>query len=626
MALFALSCKSADPGTTGDDAGSATADGGEVLDGSVLDGNQPPDGGLSCDGGTGADARGDADIGGADGDGSTADGGVLDSGGGDGGEVDSGLVDGGPVDGGPADAGAGDGGPTIVALTVSTAADVHPISPLIYGINWGKTTCSTATGQFGVSLCRLGGNSWSTYNWENNASNAEVIQRDQQGNEIARCYPNSDQLGTSNEPAHTVTSVIAEAAANSAATVVTVPIIDYVAADKLGTGCPGDVVLSGADYLTTRFKQNQARKDAPLPDPSQVPDVNDGVVSQDEFVQFIKHRVGSGRVLFTLDNQPELWSLTQVRVHPAHPTYEEVVSRDVTYAAMLRDNWPDAEITGYGGYGYWAFLTLQNAPNPPGNMVFLDYYLGSMSQASANAGRRLIDYLDIHWYSDVTAGGKSILVDDETEAMAQARVQAPRSLWDSSYTEASWIGNNYGPIRLIPWIQAKIDTFYPEIKLAISAWSYGGEASISGAIAVADALGTFGREGVGLAALDPSGSDVSCALGAFAVFRNYDGAGAAFGDTSVRATTSDVERVSVYASADSGTAGRVVIVAINRSPEALETHLSVEGGGAFASADLYRLTSAACSPRQVDSLTATESNRFVAVLPPYSITVIVPKN
>jgi hypothetical protein len=591
----------------------------------------------SCTGSSkaGRDAdNGGLDVPGADEDGGLPDGSSAADGGAnhhldDGGEgADGGAADGASSDGGAPeiDGGVTDGGPSglPIALAVSTGADARAISPLIYGFNPRTTTCSNAAGQFGIRLCRLGGNAWSTYNWENNASNKEVIVSDAEGQEVTRCYPNSDQLGTSDLPAHTVTSLIAEAAAQSAAAVVTIPIIDYVAADKVGTGCPGDVALSGADYLSTRFKQNRPRKGAALSDP---PDAADGVVNQDEFVQFVKFRAGSSRVLFTLDHQPELWSLTQVRVHPAHPTYEEVVSRNVTYATMLRDNWPGAEITGYGGYGYYAFVTLQNAPNPPGNMMFLDYYLGSMSAASTAAGKRLIDYLDIHWYSEATGGGKGILNDDDSAAVAEARVQAPRSLWDPTYSEASWIAENNGPIRLIPWIQAKIETFYPDTKLAISAWAYGGESSISGAIAVADALGIFGREGVALAALDPSANDISFALAAFAMFRNFDGQGAAFGDTSVRATTSDVERVSVYASTDSQAPGRVVIVAINRSADAQAVSLSVEGSGSsFTAADVYRLTGTSASPVPADPLSAASGALFTATLPPRSVSVIVPRN
>jgi len=500
-----------------------------------------------------------------------------------------------------------------VTLTVTASADAHAISPLIYGVNPGKIACSNAMARF--TMCRLGGNRWTTYNWENNASNAGDIL----------CFQNDDALGSSNVAATMVTDLLTEASQSSATATITIPIIDYVAADKVGGAspplCSGDVRLS-TDYLTTRFKHNQARKGAAFADP---PDATDANVSQDEFLQYVKTRAGTAKVIVTLDNQPELWFQTQAPVHPAHPTYQEVVSRNVEYASMVRDNWPGAEITGYGGYGYYAFLNLQDSPNPPGNSVFLDYYLAAMQLAETTAGKRLIDYLDIHWYSEVIVNSTRVLTTDASPSLADARAQAPRSLWDPSYSEQSWIADNYGPIRLIPWLKEKIATNYPNTKLAISEWSYGGENSISGAIAVADALGIFGREQVGLAAIKPIADDTSFALGGFAAFRNYDGAGAAFGDTSIRAVTSDVSRVSIYASTDTKVADRVVVVAINRSTSDVQVELTVNASAAFSTSDVFRITSSTATPQPASALTASSGNTFTSTLPSYSVSVILPK-
>jgi hypothetical protein len=500
-----------------------------------------------------------------------------------------------------------------VTLTVTTNNGVHAISPLIYGVNSGRVSCSDSTARF--TLCRAGGNPWSTYNWENNASNA--------GSD--HCFENNGGLGTSNAPAATVTALVTETRTNAQSAVVMVPIIDYVAADKnAGTPdplCSGDV-RAQTGYLATRFQQNRARKGSAF---AASPDTADDFVSQDEFLDFLKPLAGTGKVIFTLDNQPELWSQTHAEVHPDHATYQEVVARNVEYAQMIRDNWPEAQITGYGGYGYYAFLNLQNAPNPPGNSEFLNYYLASMQLAETQATVRLIDYLDIHWYSEATAGGVRIDVNASPPALVEARVQAPRSLWDPTYTEESWIGSSVGAIRLIPWLQEKITAYYPGTKIAISEWSYGGENDISGALAVADALGIYGREGVGLAGFQPISDDNAFARGGFAVFRNYDGAGTAFGDTSVEASSDHVENVSVYASTDSLAPGRVVIVAINRTTSDVVSTLDLVDSGSFSSADVYVLTTAATTPTQTDSLVADGANTFRSTLPPLSATVIVPK-
>src|SRR5690242_11325356 len=56
-----------------------------------------------------------------------------------------------------------------VRLTVnSLAAPAKPISPYIYGMNFFAGSSLTNP----VTLDRLGGNRWTGYNWETNASNA----------------------------------------------------------------------------------------------------------------------------------------------------------------------------------------------------------------------------------------------------------------------------------------------------------------------------------------------------------------------------------------------------------------------------------------------------------------------
>ena len=61
----------------------------------------------------------------------------------------------------------GDPGPADVRLAVDTSQDRRAISPLIYGSNVARDVAAN-----GLTLVRLGGNRWTAYNWENNASNA----------------------------------------------------------------------------------------------------------------------------------------------------------------------------------------------------------------------------------------------------------------------------------------------------------------------------------------------------------------------------------------------------------------------------------------------------------------------
>ena len=162
--------------------------------------------------------------------------------------------------------------------------------------------------------------------------------------------------------------------------------------------------------------------------------------------------------------------------------------------------------------------------------------------ADKKAGRTLIDDLDLHWYPEATGGGVRVTGTDTTPAVVAAREQAPRSLWDKSYVEDSWITQDTlddKGIDLIPRLDGMIAAYDPGMNLDLSEWNYGGGQAISGAIATADVLGIFGRYGVHASAVWPLNSNESYTFGAFAMYRNYNGHGAAFGDTEVSATTTD---------------------------------------------------------------------------------------
>ena len=116
----------------------------------------------------------------------------------------------------------------------------------------------------------------------------------------------------------------------------------------------------------------------------------------------------------------------------------------------------------------------------------------------------------------------------------------------------------------------------------------------SGAIAAADVLGIFGRDGVDMATMWPLSSE-TFTYAAFEAFRDYDGAGAAFGDTSVQATTTDVPNASVYASLESTDAGRLVIVAINKATSTKVAGIVIDHPTSFTHASVYVLTSAGAS-------------------------------
>jgi hypothetical protein len=112
-------------------------------------------------------------------------------------------------------------------------------------------------------------------------------------------------------------------------------------------------------------------------------------------------------------------------------------------------------------------------------------------------------------------------------------------------------------------MRAWVNTHYPGTKLAISEYNWGALNHINGALAQADVLGIFGRERLDLATLwAPPEFDDPGAF-AFRMYRNYDGAGSAFGDLNVPASSGDQEKLSIYA-ARRNQDGRLTLMVINK--------------------------------------------------------------
>ena len=498
----------------------------------------------------------------------------------------------------------GSAGMADVTLEVHSNRGRHAISPLIYGTNQPANPMRNRYG-----LLRLGGNRLTAFNWENNASNA--------GSDYQ--FQNDNYLSSSNVAGALLTDRLTAARAISAALLATVPIVEYVAADKNGGG---DVRNSGANYLTTRFKQNRHTKPSAL---SMTPDTTDAFVYQDEFVAWVRANAGTTPVLFSLDNEPDLWSDTHAEIHPTALTYVELTTRSLDFAKAIKRAWPDVPVTGFVSYGWNGYVNLQNAPDRAGKGEFIDYFLAQVRMAEQAEGKRLVDYLDLHWYPEARGGNVRIIGRDVSAASITARVQAPRSLWDPSYVESSWIVStlNNQPVRLLPRLREKIARLNPGTKLAFTEWNYGAGDHISGAVATADVLGIFGRDSVELATYWKLNGAEPFADAAFEAFRNFDGQGGAFADTSLEATSSQVPMASIYASVDAANPGRTVLVVINKDTTARTAAITVAHPQRYQSLVPFTLSGTMAQMMRGQPVMATATNAFRYPMPPLSVSVLV---
>jgi hypothetical protein len=486
------------------------------------------------------------------------------------------------------------------AVEIITVDTLHwtAISPYIYGANypdWDKMNVP-------FTLARQGGNRMTAYNWETNASNA--------GNDFH--FQNDGYMGESNEPGWTVRTFLQPAQVHGAAALLTVPTAGYVSSDKNGDG---DVAKT-PDYIHTRFYKSVSTKNASLVYP---PDTTDKMVYQDEFVHWVES-IKSSRtpVWFSLDNEPDLWGSTHVRLWPKGATYAQIIANNIDFAGAIKKVAPKTLVFGPANYGWNGFRTFQGAPDGAGR-DFLDVYLAAMKDAESKAGKRLLDVLDIHWYPE--ARGDDVRITDESDkpGLLEARIQAPRSLWDPTYTEDSWIAKNRNgkPIELIPGIQGQIAKQYPGTKFAITEYNYGGGQRISGALAQADALGIFGRYGLFAASNWGIGPKDTSEMAAFRAYLDFDGKGARFGDRGLKVTGASAAQNSVYASLDSKMVHRLTIVAINKTAAPMPFSIGV---GGFKAGSIRAFAIDETSPAEAHSIAASfDSGKAQFSAPAHSV-------
>jgi len=522
--------------------------------------------------------------------------------------------------------------PANVAADVTITIDptkTKPISPYVYGMNFYNGVTGAPPH---LTFDRDGGNRWTAYNWETNASNA--------GSDYI--YDNDNYLSSSTVPSEAVRSFIAADQNAGLASLITVQFQGLVSADE-----NGPVSVANPPDLT-RFKTVVDKKSTVSSTPFTVnPPTTDANVYMDEFVWALDQKfTGLGifgthpthPTFLSLDNEPELWNSTHLEVQGHNPvTSDNYITKTINLSKALKDQFPDALIFGPVHYGFQGIYNWQGelSATPSGANWFPDKYLQALKTASTAYGKPLVDVYDFHWYAeDYDSSGTRILnltSTTLTDAQIQLIVQSPRNLWDPTFTDSGnsnpWIYQELGstPINLLGRLQAKINAENPGMKISITEYESGGWNHIAGTIAQADNLGLFGAQGVFAASFWPPNGTYSYALAGFRAFRGFDGASASFGDTSLQANSSNVANVVVYASLDSAAPGRVVLVAINRSNAAKVT--AINGQALSGTAHLYQMTASTAAgqsivqPVSIGTMAASGSTLTIT-LPAYSVTTI----
>ena len=498
---------------------------------------------------------------------------------------------------------------TTPVLTVDAAGNPHPINPDVYGIANYNLDAAFAK-EIQVPNIRWGGDGTTRYNWQVDSSNSGFDWYFMGGNGETTATPS----------ASADLMINTYKAASNAHTLLTIPIIPYVNKSSAWT-CSFPVSVYGAQQSTNPYvhPNGDSCGNSITTAGVQLIDnniyanhIDNTVALQQGWIQHLIATFGTaangGVPYYQLDNEPGGWSNTHRDVEPTQPDYNTIISLGQQYAAMIKQTDPTAKVFGPVDFTLGGWI---GTPSQQNNLYAGQYYLQQMAAYDQANHQRILDYFDEHYY-----GGGS------TDA---AELASTRALWDPSFNSGSWVEQYYfdGPMMLLPRFQNWIQTYYPGTKLSISEYSFSsGTNPLVDALTEADVLGIYGRQSLDFANLWTVPQPTDPVAYSFRLYRNYDGAGAQFGDTSVNSTSTDQAQLSVYGALRNSD-GALTVIAINKTTSPIQTSLTLANFTSNPTAAVYTYSNANLTQIVAATPVAVVSNALNYNFPAYSATVFV---
>src|SRR5271163_3072365 len=498
---------------------------------------------------------------------------------------------------------------TAPVLTVDAAGNPHPINPDVYGIANYNLDAGFAK-EIQVPNIRWGGDGTTRYNWQVDSSNAGFDWFFTGGNGQATPVPSASADLMVNtyktaSNAHTLMTIpIIPWVNKSAAWNCSFPVSVYGAQQSTnpyihpnGDNCGNSIASSGTQLLDTNVYANH---------------VDNTVALQQGWVQHLITTFGTaangGVPYYQLDNEPGGWSNTHRDVEPVQPDYDTIISLGQQYAAMIKQTDPSAKVFGPVDFTLGGWI---GTPSKQNNLYAGQYYLQQMAAYDQANHQRILDYFDEHYY-----GGGS------TDA---AELASTRALWDPTFNSGSWVEQYVfdGPMQLLPRFENWIQTYYPGTKLRSEEYSFSsGTNPLVDALTEADVLGIYGRQSLDFANLWTVPQPTDAVAYSFRLYRNYDGAGGQFGDSSVTSTSTDQGQLSVYGALRSSD-GALTVIAINKTTSPVQTSLALANFNSAATAKIYTYSNANMTQIVAGAIVPVVSNTVNYNFAAYSATVFV---
>lgn len=462
------------------------------------------------------------------------------------------------------------------AVSVDFNARGRPISPLIFGVSFGD---AARNAQIGYTLDRWGGNSVTRYNWQADIHNTAS---DWYFENVRDCTA-PGCIGT--PPAgNSADTFIASARNGGAQALITIPTIGWTPRSdspathpflagfstmkygaQLGTDTQWDPTAGngtcGSGNKTGHCVGGRIVGNDPA-DTSSATGPADAAAWIAHLQSVFGNAASGGVKFYALDNELMLWNSTHRDVHPLPVTFDDAWANTLQYASAIKQQEPDAKVTGPVTWGYCDLFgsaadncAVGNDRTAHAGMPFVAWYLQQVCANPLAGGKHLVDYLDLHYYPQNPNGAPTDIVGGADDAATAARrLRSLKELYDPAWVSESWFadlgdsdGNHYSKPGFIPRVRAWINEYCPGTKLAITEYNWGGDDTASGAVAQAEALAIFAREGVDLAARWGAPAESSKVERAFQLFLNYDGAGHGVAGEGAAAASADRDLIGAYA-------------------------------------------------------------------------------
>lgn len=452
-------------------------------------------------------------------------------------------------------------------VTIYPEDKVSRISPFIFGIN--------DTGDLGgisATVLKQTGVELSSYNWETNYSNSSEDGVSSNGIKLIENFNDAQW----NVPGLYTDNLITHAFVYGIPVrLVTLQIMGYVANDAMGAVSAHDNLQR---WARTSFRKNDSYLN--------VPDIDDGVVYIDEYAAYLVNKYGTveegGINGFFLDSEPDKWNENYPVLELGELDAEELVNRSAELSASIKIIDGNALVFGPSVSGAAACADLSGGFI--GEQTFAEYYLTEMKKAGEKEGKRLLDVFDLHYYAESGSRVNGSRLSEEA-----FRMQLVRALWDESYSDDTSLYSEYGEhMPVLKRLNEAIDSCYPNTKLSVSEYSFGGGDNMSGCIAQIDALGAFAENNVYLACLVP---DEVCSYQKSAVnlFTDYDYNGSRVGNISVRSVNGDMMS-SCYAMTDETDYDKLWVILCNKNLSEDKTFgLDIESEREYTLTEMYTI-------------------------------------